>query len=196
MRCLTVLNEDLVAPGTGFGRHPHQDMEIVTYMLAGELRHQDSTGGGSTLRAGEVQRMTAGRGIFHSEMNPSETEPAHLVQIWILPDQAGLDPGYQQVRLPEPAEPVCLQAAAGPAGSGAPVEIHQDAWIYRCLWREKGETSHQLAPGRAGYLQVLRGEVKVNGRRLGQGDAAELQQETQIRLQAPAGAEILLFDLK
>ncbi|MCL6480240.1 MAG: pirin family protein [Firmicutes bacterium] len=194
-RALRVLNEDRVAPGRGFGMHPHRDMEIITYLLAGALAHQDSLGNGSVIRPGEVQRMTAGTGIAHSEFNDSDSEPVHLLQIWIQPERRGLAPSYGQRRLDRDAMRGRLLRIAGPPGSGAVVTIHQDAHLFAALLEPGEPATHTFAPARHGWLQVARGAVELQGHRLAAGDGAALSEETQITLKAAAPAEILLFDL-
>jgi redox-sensitive bicupin YhaK (pirin superfamily) len=200
-RSLRVINEDRVAPGAGFPTHGHRDMEIITYVLEGSLEHRDSLGNGSVILPGDGQRMTAGRGIRHSETNPSPTEPVHLLQIWIMPDRQGLDPGYEQKRFaPEEKQGrLCLIAApAGwkpQAGGNGHVSIHQDVFLYASLLRPGEQVAHDFAPDRYGWLQVARGAVQVNGQQLSQGDGAALSQEAKVNIRASEDAEILLFDL-
>ncbi|MCL6567088.1 MAG: pirin family protein [Acidobacteriia bacterium] len=194
-RSLRVLNEDVVAPGRGFGMHPHRNMEILTYLLAGALAHRDSLGNGSVIRPGEIQRMTAGTGIAHSEFNASDSEPVHLLQIWIFPERKDLTPGYEQRRLDRDAMRGRLLRIAGPPGESAAVTIHQDAHLY-AAWLEAGQqVTHTFAPDRHGWLQVARGQLECNGHSLEAGDGAAFSTETQITLKAVTPAEILLFDL-
>ncbi len=192
---LRVINEDRVEPGAGFGMHGHRDMEILSYVLEGELAHRDSMGNGSTIRPGDVQRMSAGRGVMHSEMNPSRDARVHFLQIWIEPAARGIDPGYEQVRVPDEAKRGRLALVAGPAGSGAAVTIHQDASVYATMLDGAETVDHPLAPGRRAYVHVARGEVRVNGVALGEGDAVKLAGESSVRLDGGAHAEALLFDL-
>jgi redox-sensitive bicupin YhaK (pirin superfamily) len=199
-RSLRVLNEDRVVPGAGFPTHGHRDMEIITYVLEGSLEHRDSLGNGSIILPGDGQRMTAGRGIRHSELNPSPSEPVHLLQIWILPERNGLDPGYEQKSfLPEQKQGrLCLLAAPagwqGEKGNGH-VSIHQDVFLYASVLREGEQVVHELAPGRHAWLQVARGAVQLNGSQLGQGDGAAVSDEATITVRATEDSEVLLFDL-
>lgn len=195
-RALRVINDDRVAPGAGFPRHGHRDMEIVTYMLAGALEHEDSLGNGSVIRPGEVQRMTAGTGVFHSEHNPSKTEPAHLLQIWIHPRRKGLPPGYEQ-RLfpPEARRGRLLLVASGHDGDDA-VRLEADARLYAALLARGEEADHALAPHRAAWVQVARGHVEINGERLAAGDGAAATELSHLRLRGLDDAELLLFDLQ
>jgi redox-sensitive bicupin YhaK (pirin superfamily) len=192
---LRVINEDRVEPGAGFGMHGHRDMEILSYVLEGELAHRDNMGNGSTIRPGDVQRMSAGRGVMHSEMNPSRDARVHFLQIWIEPAARGIDPGYEQVRVPDEAKRGRLALVAGPAGSGAAVTIHQDASVYATMLDGAEAVEHPLAPGRRAYVHVARGEVRVNGVALGAGDAVKLAGETSVRMDDGAHAEALIFDL-
>ena len=192
---LRVINDDRIAPGVGFPTHPHRDMEIVTYMLAGALAHKDSMGNGSVITAGEVQRMTAGTGITHSEFNASETEAVHLLQIWIVPDCKGHTPSYEQIRVGEEEKAGRLRVVASPDGRDGSVTIHQDALLYACVLREGDAVQHVLAPNRNAYLQVARGEMALNGTALQAGDGAAISGESEIRLNADGTAEVLLFDL-
>lgn len=191
---LRVLNEDVIAPGGGFPPHPHRDMEIVTWILEGALRHEDSLGNGSVIRPGEVQRMTAGTGVVHSEMNASATEPVHLLQIWILPDRKGLPPGYEQRRVPAAARDGAILLAA-PPGQGGAVSIRQDARILAGRLARGGRLGHPLAAGRRAWLQVVRGSVELGGERLSAGDGAGITGEREVSIDAPTAAEFLLFDL-
>lgn len=188
---LRVINEDRVAPGEGFPTHPHRDMEIITYVLEGALEHKDSLGTGSVIRPGEVQRMSAGTGIRHSEFNHSRTEPVHFLQIWIIPDRQGVPPGYEQKRIGLDGQ---MRLVASPDGRDGSVTIHQDARIYAARLNG-GEVTHALAPGRRAWLQVARGAVNLNGTTLQAGDGAGIESETALRLAADGSAEVLLFDL-
>lgn len=195
-RSLRVINDDRVREGAGFGRHPHRDMEIVSYVLEGAIAHRDSLGTGSTLRPGDVQRMTAGTGILHSEFNPSESEPLRFLQIWILPERPGLAPGYEQRAFPESERRgrLRLVAAREPGSSGA-VTIHQDASIYAGLLGPGDRVEHPLSPGRGAWLQVARGSVALNGVPLAEGDGARVEDEPILVLDRAEEAEVLLFDL-
>ncbi len=195
-RSLRVINDDRVAGGAGFGMHPHQDMEIVTYMLDGALTHKDSMGNGSTIRPGEVQRMTAGTGIRHSEFNPSE-EAAHLLQIWLLPREKGLTPSYDQKYFGGEAKSGKLALLASPDGRDGSMRIEQDAKLY-ASWLTSGESvRHELDPGRHAWLQVARGSVRLGDQLLNEGDGAAVSGESALVMSgvSDAGGEFLLFDL-
>ena len=194
-RVLRVINEDRVRPGQGFGTHPHRDMEIVSYVLSGALEHRDSMGNGSTIRPGEVQRMSAGTGVLHSEFNPSASEPVHFLQIWILPERPGLAPGYEQKRFPEEEKRGRLRLLASPDGRDGSVTIHQDARILAASLEAGEEVRHALAPGRHAWVQVTRGEVELAGERLAAGDGASLSGEAAATVRGRSTAEVLLFDL-
>ncbi len=194
-RSLRVINDDRVAPGTGFGMHPHRDMEIVTWVLQGALEHRDSLGSGSVIRPGDLQHMTAGTGIRHSEFNPSGAEPVHLLQVWIKPDKKGLTPAYGQRTFPESERRGRLRRLAGPAGSDGAVTIHQDADLYATLLDKGQEVSHALRPGRHAWVHVATGSARVNGTALAAGDGAAVTDEAQLTLAADGPAEVLLFDL-
>lgn len=192
---LRVINEDRVAPGAGFGMHGHRDMEILSYVLEGELAHRDNMGNGSTIRPGDVQRMSAGRGVMHSETNPSRDARVHFLQIWIEPASRGIDPGYEQVRVPDEAKRGRLALVAGPSGSGAAVTIHQDARVYATLV-DGGETvEHPIDAGRRAYVHVARGRAIVNGQALEAGDALRLVGERAVTIARGERAEVLVFDL-
>ncbi|HVS40279.1 MAG TPA: pirin family protein [Gemmataceae bacterium] len=192
-RALRVINEDRVQPGEGFGMHGHRDMEIITVVLEGALEHKDSIGTGSVIGPGRVQRMTAGRGIRHSEFNPSKTDPVHLYQIWIVPENEGLPPTYEE-RTFDPAEQRGrLRLIASHSGEDGSLTIHQDARLYLAALRPGESVRHELTPGRHAWVQVLRGGVAVNGEALKEGDGAALGQEA--ALTAEGDGEILLFDL-
>jgi quercetin 2,3-dioxygenase len=194
-RSLRVINEDRVAPNTGFPSHPHRDMEIITYVLEGKLEHKDSLGTGSVILPGDGQRMSAGSGIRHSEFNPSTTEPVHFLQIWIQPEKAALPPTYEQKSFAEEDKRGKLRLIASRDGSNGSVKINQDAKLYVTLLKPGEEVSHDLAAGRHGWLQVARGAVELNGKKLGQGDGAAMSDEGRITIKGVEQAEILLFDL-
>jgi redox-sensitive bicupin YhaK (pirin superfamily) len=191
---LRVINEDFVAPGKGFPTHGHRDMEIVTWILEGVLEHKDSLGSGSVIRPGEVQRMSAGTGIRHSEFNPSPDEPVHLLQIWLLPDKPGVTPSYEQTRFDDAELANRLRLVASPDGRDGSTTIHQDARLYVARL-DRTELAHPLAPSRRAWIQVARGEAALNGQRLVAGDGAALENESTVRLAASDRAEVLLFDL-
>lgn len=197
-RALRVINEDVVAPGTGFGMHPHRDMEIFTWLLSGSLRHTDSMGHTAVLRPGEVQVMSAGTGVLHSEENPSPSEPVHLLQIWIFPDRKGLPPRYQQVAVDRAAMRGALLPLAAPEGQPAAVAIHQNARILATELAAGQRVTMPLAQGRGAWVQVARGELSCNGQVLRAGDGAALEAEAQLALVGGAGsgpAEAIVFDL-
>lgn len=192
---LRVINEDRVDPGAGFPTHGHRDMEIVSYVLDGALEHKDSMGNGSVIRPGDVQRMSAGTGVRHSEYNASKSEPAHFLQIWILPEANGIAPGYEQKNF-EPAQlNGQLRAVASPDGRDGSVTIHQDAVLYATKLDGAAEVTHALAPGRRAYVHVARGQVSVNGQPLAAGDGARVEREPALRLESGRAAEVLVFDL-
>jgi len=192
---LRVINDDRVAPGMGFGTHGHRDMEIVSYVLAGSLEHRDSMGNGSVIVPGDVQRMSAGHGVQHSEYNPSPTEPAHFLQIWILPKVTGIAPSYEQKAFPAEEKRGRLRLIASPDGAESSVTIHQDARLYAALLDGDEAASLALSPGRRAYVHVARGRVSVNGTELAAGDAMKLTGEAAVSLARGAGAEVLVFDL-
>ena len=194
-RSLRVINEDRVRAGQGFGTHPHRDMEIITYVLEGELAHKDSLGNGSIIRPGDVQRMSAGTGVLHSERNPSKSEAVHLLQIWLLPGEKDLAPGYEQKAFGPGDQRGRLRLIGAPDGSEGSVTIHQDARLYSALLGRGEKVEHRLAPGRGAWVQVARGAVVVNGARLAQGDGAAIENEDLVRIEGADLAEVLLFDL-
>ncbi len=194
-RALRVINEDRVQPGEGFGMHGHRDMEIITYVLEGALEHRDSLGTGSVLRPGEFQRMSAGTGIRHGEFNPSPTEPVHLYQIWLLPNQKGLSPSYEQKSVPETERRGRLRLVASPDGRDGSLLIHQDAQVYLSTLDADQEIKHELQPGRHAWLQVLRGAVELNGHALATSDGAAVGDETGLSIRAIVASEVMLFDL-
>jgi len=192
---LRVINEDRVQPGMGFGTHGHRDMEILSYVLEGELSHKDNMGNGSVIVPGDVQRMSAGRGVLHSEFNPSRENGVHFLQVWIEPSQRGIPASYEQSRI-EPADKRGrLALIAAPAGEGGAVELHQDARVYAGMFDADESASLPLREGRRAYVHVARGAVAVNGTPLGPGDAAKLENESEVRLSQGDGAEVLVFEL-
>jgi redox-sensitive bicupin YhaK (pirin superfamily) len=192
---LRVINEDRIAPGTGFGTHGHRDMEIVSYVLDGALAHKDSLGNGASIVPGEVQRMSAGRGVMHSEFNHAADRTTHFLQIWILPDRQGIDPGYEQKAFADAEKRGRLRLVASPDGRDGSVTIHADASIFAGLF-DGGERAEQaLDPQRLAYVHVARGAVSVNGVALGAGDAAKLDGESRLVLEHGRDAEVLVFDL-
>jgi redox-sensitive bicupin YhaK (pirin superfamily) len=217
-RALRVINEDWIAPGQGFGTHPHDNMEIITYVLEGALEHKDSLGTGSIIRPGDAQRMSAGTGIRHSEYNASKTDQVHMLQIWIMPNQRNVAPGYEQKVFPAEAKAGKLlriaQGSGGDASGGDasrgdgrlrpsgnsdlspnPVNIHADADLYVSQLKQGEKVTHTLAPSRHAWLQVTKGSVELNGKKLTQGDGASATDESELEIQATTEAEILLFDL-
>ncbi|MBV8313902.1 MAG: pirin family protein [Planctomycetaceae bacterium] len=194
-RVLRVINEDRVRPGQGFGTHGHRDMEILSYVLEGALAHRDSLGTGSVLRPGEVQCMTAGTGIRHSEFNPSEVEPAHFYQIWLLPDRPGLPPRYDQRTFPEEERRGRLRVVASSDGRDGSLTIHQAAEVFLSSLATGERVEHEPASGRHAWLQVLRGAVQLNGLPLAAGDGAAVSDETFLTALATEPSEVMLFDL-
>jgi redox-sensitive bicupin YhaK (pirin superfamily) len=197
-RSLRVINEDWVQPGYGFPPHPHRDMEIITYVLEGQLEHKDSMGTGSVIRPGEVQKMSAGTGVRHSEFNHSKTEPVHLYQIWILPEKDGIKPMYEQKAIPAEEKQGKLRLVASPAGGNgsAAVKLYQDASLYAAELKKADAVEHELGDGRYAWVQVARGAVNVNGQELKAGDGAAVAQESKLEISGSAdSSEVLLFDL-
>src|SRR5580704_6409786 len=192
---LRVINEDWVAGGAGFPPHPHRDMEIVTYIIDGAISHKDSTGGGGTIKPGEIQRMSAGSGIVHAEFNASASETCHLLQIWIMPSKNGIQPGYEQKKIPPDAIANHFARIAGPDPADNEVRLVQDAEIWSAKLDDGVEAVHALRPGRRAWLQVARGEVTVGEETLKVGDAAALTDMTQVQVRSRAPSEVLLFDL-
>jgi hypothetical protein len=191
-RSLRVLNEDIVAPGQGFGMHPHRDMEILTWVLAGALQHRDSMGNSGVIRPGELQHMSAGTGVMHSEFNASSTDPVHLLQIWIVPERRGLKPSYEQLAFADADLSNQFSLVAGPK---APVTIHQDANLYIARLDKGEKVTHKLASDRHAWIQVAKGAVKLNGKELEVGDGAAISNETNVQVEAAKPSEVLLFDL-
>ncbi|GAB7563252.1 pirin family protein [Methylobacillus methanolivorans] len=192
---LRVINEDVIAAGMGFGMHPHRDMEIITYMLKGELRHEDSLGNGSVIRAGDVQRMSAGTGIVHSEFNASDLTQAHLLQIWLLPEKNGITPGYEEKHFAAAQKQDRWRLIASRDGREDSLHIHQDVELYATVLTENQQLGYSVSPGRSVYLQVARGSIALNGLLLEAGDAAKVDAQQQIEITAGEEAELLLFDL-
>jgi quercetin 2,3-dioxygenase len=194
-RALRVINEDRVAPAEGFPTHAHRDMEILSYVLEGGLEHKDSLGTGSVIRPGDVQRMSAGTGVAHSEFNASRSEPVHFLQIWIVPERRGLTPGYEQKHFPEESREGQLRLIASPNGEAGSVSIHQDVRLYSALLAPGQSVRHALASGRHAWVQVARGAVHLGDQTLRAGDGAAISEEQAISLSADAPSEVLLFDL-
>ncbi len=194
-RDLRVINEDRIAPGMGFGTHSHRDMEIITFVLEGAVEHKDSIGNIGTIKPGEVQRMSAGTGIQHSEYNPSDKNLTHLLQIWILPDRQGIEPGYEQVAFSREERLGKLRLIASPDGRDRAVTIHQNVELYTAVLEPGNEVSYVLKPDRHAWLQVTRGEVTVNSHNLKAGDGVAIALEKELTAIANTEAEILLFDL-
>ncbi len=192
---LLVINEDRVQPGRGFGKHGHRDMEIISYVLEGKLAHSDSMGNGSAIGYGDVQRMSAGTGIMHSEYNDSAEQPVHFLQIWIEPDRTGIAPGYEEKAFAPAEKKGRLRLIASPDGEQGSVLIHQNARIYASILDNDPALSHELADGRAGYVHVAKGSVMVNGRALQAGDALKITDEKSVVLENGSNAEVLVFDL-
>jgi redox-sensitive bicupin YhaK (pirin superfamily) len=193
---LRVINEDRIAPGTGFGTHGHRDMEIISYVLSGELAHQDTLGNVKGIPPGDVQRMSAGTGVQHSEFNHAKDQTTHFLQIWIQPNVTGIPPSYEQKTFPESGKRGRLQLVASPDGAQASVLIHANARVYAGLFDGSESFSLALDPARKGYVQIVRGEAEVNGKRLAAGDAAMLEHESQVALSGGKQAEVLVFDLE
>jgi redox-sensitive bicupin YhaK (pirin superfamily) len=192
---LRVINEDRVAAGAGFGTHPHRDMEIISYVLAGELAHKDSMGNGSTIRPGDVQRMTAGTGVRHSEFNPSAEDPVHFLQIWIQPNAAGIEPSYEEKHFAESDKRGRLRLIASPDAAEGSVLLHQDAKLYAGLFDGNESATLELPHGRRSYIHVARGEVRVNGTELSTGDALKITDASTLTIEGGKHAEVLVFDL-
>lgn len=192
---LRVINEDRVAAGAGFGTHPHRDMEIISYVLDGELAHKDSMGNGSTIRPGDVQRMTAGTGVRHSEFNPSAKDPVHFLQIWIQPNATGIEPGYEEKHFAESDKRGRLRLIASPNAAEGSILIHQDAKLYAGLFDGNESATLELQRGRRSYIHVARGEARVNGSELSAGDALKLTDSSTVTIEGGKQAEVLVFDL-
>ncbi len=194
-RALRVINEDRVIPGAGFPSHGHRDMEILTFVLAGALEHKDSIGNGTVIRPGELQRMSAGTGIVHSEFNPSKAEPVHFLQIWIVPSTRGLAPSYEQKEFPLARRAGKFDLIAAPDGAAGAVAIHQDARLFAAALAAGARVARDIAPGRGAWLQVARGVVALNGTEMREGDGAAIEAEPAVTVTAATDAELLLFDL-
>ena len=192
---LRVINEDQIQPGTGFGTHSHQDMEIISYILEGELAHKDDMGNGSIIRPGEIQRMSAGTGVLHSEHNPSADTRNRFFQIWILPEKGGIKPGYEQNEIPEGARDGKLHLVGSRNGRGDSVTIHQDVEIYASILSPGDKVTHQVAAGRGIWLQLASGALEINGTAMAVGDGAAITEETVLEISASETSEFLLFDL-
>ena len=194
-RALRVINEDRVIPGAGFPRHGHRDMEIISYVLGGALEHKDSLGNGTVIRPGDVQRMSAGTGILHSEFNPSKTEPLHFLQIWIIPDRVGLPPSYEQKAFPLAERRGRLRLVASPDGRDGAVTLHQDARLFIADLEPGERAVHEAERGRGLWVQAARGIIALNGTEMREGDGAAVENEPTLVIEAETQAEILLFDL-
>jgi len=192
---LRVINEDRIAPGTGFGMHGHRDMEIISYVLEGAIAHQDSIGNGTAIRPGEVQRMSAGSGVRHSEFNHAQDQTTHFLQIWIEPNQRGIAPGYEQKAFPDEEKRGRLRLVASPDGRDGSVRLHADAALYAGLFNGDESASLGLDPERHAYVHLVRGSLEVNGERLAAGDAMKLEKASRLTLGAGRQAEVLVFDL-
>jgi redox-sensitive bicupin YhaK (pirin superfamily) len=191
-RSLRIINEDRVGPGAGFPTHPHRDMEIVTDVLEGSLEHKDSMGSGGTIQPGELQRMSAGTGVTHSEFNHSKTESLHFLQIWIMPDKRGHKPSYEQKAFELNG---ALKLIASPDGREGSLTLHQDVQLFSGRLTEKQQVTHELAAGRAAWVQVARGSINLNGKDLAAGDGASVTDEQKLAITAKEPSELLLFDL-
>ncbi len=192
---LRVINEDWVVPGAGFPTHSHRDMEIITYVVEGAVQHRDSMGNGSVIQPGDVQRMSAGTGVTHSEYNPSKAEELHLLQIWIMPDRRGHQPGYEQKNVPDAEKLGHLRIIASPDGRDGSVTIHQDARLYAGVTDGTKPIGFEVGPGRRSYVHVVKGTVDLNGIGLEAGDGARIVDERAIEITGREGSEVLLFDL-
>jgi redox-sensitive bicupin YhaK (pirin superfamily) len=194
-RLLRVINEDRVRPAAGFGTHGHRDMEIISYVVSGSLAHKDSMGNGSVLKPGDVQVMSAGSGVQHSEMNPSSEEPAHFLQIWIVPERENLEPGYEEISLSATDKRNKLRLIGSGQEQDGVLHIHQDVNLYGSVLDPGREVQRDLKPGRHAWVQVIQGEISVNGQDLFEGDGAAISEEEEVRLLARTESELLLFDL-
>lgn len=194
-RSLRVINDDTVAPGGGFGTHGHRDMEIITYVLEGALEHADSLGTGSVIRPGDVQKMSAGSGIRHSEFNHSQSDPVHFLQIWLIPDRSGVQPGYQQLHFPREAKLGKLLLVASNEKRDGLIHVQQDAKLYVSVLEEGQRVEHELAHGRHAWVHIARGAAIVNGQTLSAGDGAAINGQSKIEISGAPAGELLLFDL-
>lgn len=195
-RDLLVINEDFIQPGEGFGKHPHEDMEIISYVVDGLLSHRDSMGNGSTIKHGDVQRMSAGTGVIHSEFNGSKESICHLLQIWILPGQKGIKPDYEEKNFPLNEGKNKFRLLVSPDSRDGSLKINQRASLYSCFLGEGKSVDHNLAPGRHGWVQVVKGTISVNDQELHKGDGAAITHEQKLKFLARADSEFLLFDLR
>ena len=194
-RTLRVINEDRVSAGKGFGRHSHRDMEIISYVLDGALEHKDSMGTGAVIRPGDVQRMSAGTGVTHSELNASRQDPVHFLQIWLLPDRRGMPPSYEQKSFSRADKAGRLRLVASPGGDDGSVTVHTDARLLAGVFDAGQTAEHELAPGRHAWVHQVRGTARVNRVELSAGDAVALSEERTVRIEGIDGAEVLVFDL-
>jgi len=194
-RALRVINDDTVAGGGGFGSHPHRDMEIISYVLDGALAHKDSMGTGSTIEPGDVQRMSAGTGVVHSEFNASKTAPVHFLQIWLVPAKRGIAPGYEQKRFTDADKAGKLRLVASPDGRDGSITIHTDAQIYAGLFDREQRAELSLAPGRHAWVHLARGRIRVNGQEMSTGDGLAISDEKTVTIEGVDRAEVLVFDL-
>ncbi|HEX9296017.1 MAG TPA: pirin family protein [Polyangiaceae bacterium] len=194
-RSLRVINDDRVSPGQGFGTHPHRDMEIISYVLEGSLEHRDSMGTGSVIKPGDVQRMSAGTGVLHSEFNPSKNEPVHFLQIWLLPGQRGIQPSYEQKTFAPDERRARLRVVVSPDARDGSLGVHTDAVVYAGLFQNSETVELPLAPGRHAWVHVARGRARVNGSELKTGDGAAISDEALLRVEGVDDAEVLVFDL-
>ena len=194
-RQLRVINEDKVAAGKGFGKHSHRDMEIVSYVIEGSLGHKDSMGNGSVIRPGDVQRMSAGTGVAHSEMNPDPNNAVHFLQIWLMPDKQGIAPGYEQKTFTDDEKKNRLRLVASSDGRDGSVTIHSNVSLYASVLEPEAKVTHAVPSGRHAWVQVVRGAIELNGTKLGPGDGAAISDETNVELVGRDRAEVLLFDL-
>lgn len=192
---LRVINDDIIAPGRGFGMHPHENMEIISYVVKGALEHKDSMGNSSIIRPHEIQQMSAGSGVRHSEFNPSDTEPVRLIQIWIKPNKHGVTPSYDQKTFPPAEKTNRLRLVASPNGTDESIKIHQDAWIYAALLHARHRLTHPIKPARNLWLQMVNGSLSLNGHTLKTGDGAAMENGSELTLKGIEDAEFLLFDL-
>jgi redox-sensitive bicupin YhaK (pirin superfamily) len=192
---LRVINEDRVAPGQGFGTHPHRDMEIITYIIDGAVEHKDSMGNGTVIKAGEIQRMTAGTGVFHSEFNPSDSDELHLLQIWIFPERNGLEPGYEQSMFSREDKLNRLRLVGSRDGRDGSLTIHQDVDLYASVLQGGNAVAHRTSAGRKLFVQVIRGKLTVNEQAIAAGDGAQLENETVLSISAVEDSDFLLFDM-
>lgn len=192
---LRVINEDRVAPGKGFGTHPHRDMEIVTYVIDGAIEHKDSMGNGTIITAGEVQRMTAGTGVAHSEFNPSNDSELHLLQIWIFPERNGLQPGYEQLHFPREDKLNRLRLIGSRDGREGSITIHQDVDLYASVFETGHTVKQRVRPGRKVFIQIIKGGIDVNGESLSAGDGAKMEDVSELVITAVSEAEFLVFDM-